>query len=207
MNDPNRHNTMRNLVRQTTVLVLASLLLNSCSFLKEISTLGKCEFRMTTLENTELAGVDVSRIRSYSDLGLADLALITSSIMKGVMPLSFTLIVEAKNPNPAMAALNKLEYQAFIDDVQVATGTLSRRIEIPPNGGIATIPLQLQTDLIEILKKDSRQALVNFGLNLADAGNRPTRVSLKIKPTVLVGAMEINYPGYFTVKYDFSSGE
>jgi hypothetical protein len=90
--------------------------------------------------------------------------------------------------------------------VQIATGSLERRIEIPANGGTAIIPLQLNTDLVEILNKDSRQALVNFGLNLADAGNRPTRVSLKVKPTILIGAVEINYPGYFTVTHDFTSG-
>ena len=59
----------------------------------------------------------------------------------------------------------------------------------------------------DLLGKDSRQALINFGLNLADAGNRPTRVSMKVKPTILVGALEIRYPGYFTVKHDFSSGQ
>jgi LEA14-like dessication related protein len=135
------------------------------------------------------------------------MAVLTTSIMKGELPLTFTLNVEARNPNPAMATLNRLEYLAFIDEVQVASGSLDRRIEIPAGGSTAIIPLQLRTDLIEILSKDSRQALVNFGLNLADAGNRPTRVSLKIKPTILVGVAEINYPGYFTVKYDFSSGE
>ena len=182
-------------------------MLGSCSFLKEISTFGKCEFRMSTLEDPELAGVDISRVRSYNDLGFADMGLITASVMKGQLPLAFTLNIEARNPNPAMAALNKLEYIAFIDDVQVASGALNQRIEIPASGGITTIPLRLNTDLIDILKKDSRQTLVNFGLNLADAGNRPTRVSLKVKPTILVGTMEIIYPGYFTVKYDFTSGE
>jgi len=80
-------------------------------------------------------------------------------------------------------------------------------IAAPSNGGVSTIPMRLTTDLIDILKKDSRQALVNFGLNLADAGNQPTRVSIKIKPTILIGAMEIVYPGYFTVKHDFTSGD
>ena len=206
MNVPDRQKMMRNLLKLSLTLVLLSGLLGSCSFLKEISTLTKCEFRLTTLENPRLAGVDVSRIRSYSDIGLADMALLTASIVKGRLPLTFTLNVEAKNPNPAMAAMNRLEYMAYIDDVQIATGSLERRIEIPANGGTAIIPLQLSTDLIEILNKDSRQALVNFGLNLADAGNRPTRVSLKVKPTILIGAVEINYPGYFTVTHDFTSG-
>jgi LEA14-like dessication related protein len=189
------------------VVLLVAISENSCNFLKEISTLGKCEFRVTTLEDPEIAGVDVSQIRSFTDLNLVDMGIISASMLKGDLPLSFTLNVEARNPNPAMAALNSLEYLAFIDDVEVARGNLDRRIEIPASGGVTTIPLRLSTDLIDILKKDSRQALVNFGLNLADAGNRPTRVSIKVKPTILVGAMEINYPGYFTVKHDFTSGD
>ena len=161
---------------------------------------------MTTLDDPEIAGVDVSQIRSFTDLSFVDMGIISASFLKGDLPLSFTLNVEVRNPNPATAALNGLEYLAFIDDVEVASGQLDRRVEIPANGGVTSIPLRLNTDLIDIMKQDSRQTLVNFGLNLADAGNRPTRVSIKVKPTILVGAMEINYPGYFTVKYDFTSG-
>lgn len=189
------------------MILLAAISENSCSFLKEISTLGKCEFRVTTLEDPEIAGVDVSQVRSFTDLNFAEMGIISASMLKGDLPLSFTLNVEVRNPNPTMAALNGLEYLAFIDDVEVASGQLDRHIEIPANGGITTVPLRLNTDLIDIMKKDSRQALVNFGLNLADAGNRPTRVSIKVKPTILVAAMEIDYPGYFTVKYDFTSGD
>ena len=190
-----------------SLVLLAVLAGHSCNFLKEITTLGKCEFRMTTLEDPEIAGVDVSQISSFTDLNLVDMGIISGSMLKGDLPLSFTLNVEVRNPNPATAALNRLEYLAFIDDVEVASGDLDRRIEIPANGGVSTIPLRLETDLIDILKKDSRQALVNFGLNLADAGKRPTRVSIKVKPTILVGAMEIIYPGYFTVKHEFTSGD
>jgi LEA14-like dessication related protein len=188
-------------------ILLAVISENSCNFLKEMAALGKCEFRMTTLEDPEIAGVDVSQVRSVTDLNFVDMGIISSSILTGELPLSFTLNVEVRNPNPAMAALNRLEYMAFIDEVEVARGHLDKRIEIPASGGISTIPLRLSTDLISILKKDSRQALLNFGLNLADAGKRPTRVSIKVKPTILVGGMEINYPGYFTVKHDFTSGD
>lgn len=187
--------------------LLLFALLPSCSFLKEMTALQKCEFRMTTLENPELAGIDVSEVRSFTDIGILEMGIISSSIMKGQLPLDFILNIEARNPNPVNAALNRIAYIAYIDKVEVASGEMAERVEIPGNGGISTIPLALHTDLIEILNKDSRQALVNFGLNLADAGNRPTRVSLKLKPTILVGGLEINYPGYFTVRYEFSSGD
>lgn len=189
------------------VILFVAMAGNACNFLREISTLGKCEFRMATLEDPKIAGIDVSQVRSFTDLSFVDMGTVSASILTGDLPLSFTLNVEVRNPNPAMAALNGLEYIAFIDEVEIASGQLDSRIEIPASGGVETIPLRLHTDLIDILKKDSRQALVNFGLNLADAGKRPTRVSIKVKPTILVGAMEITYPGYFTVKHDFTSGD
>ena len=133
------------------VVLLVAISENSCNFLKEISTLGKCEFRVTTLVDPEIAGVDVSQIRSFTDLNFVDMGIISASMLKGDLPLSFTLNVEARNPNPAMAALNSLEYLAFIDDVEVARGNLDRRIEIPANGGVTSIPLRLSTDLIDIL--------------------------------------------------------
>ncbi len=207
MNDQYRLIMIRYNIKFIAPLLLIVILMNSCSFLKEVTTLSKCEFRVTTLDKPELAGVDISNVSSFGAIPFTDMALITTSILRSELPLSFTLNVEAKNPNPATAAMNKLEYIAFIDDVEIAAGTLNQRIEIPSNGGIATIPLYLETDIIDLLKKDSRQALVNFGLNLADAGNRPTRVSIKIKPTIIVGVMEIEYPGYFKLKYDFASGE
>lgn len=207
MNDQYYQKMMLRPIKILCFFVLIAILSNSCSFLKEMTTFTKCEFRTTTLDTPELAGIDVSNVQSFGDIGFAEMAVLTSAIMKGELPLDFTLNIEARNPNPVPAAMNKLEYIAFIDDVQVASGAMMDRIEIPANGGITTIPLRLHTDLLELLGKDSRQAIINFGLNLADAGNRPSRVSIKVKPTILVGGMNIVYPGYFNVKYDFTSGE
>lgn len=186
---------------------LLAATVQSCSFLKEVTALGKCEFRLGTLEQPEIAGIPVNDIGDFADLGLRDAGRIGASLLQGTLPLSFTLNVEARNPNPATAALNRLEYIAFIDDVEIARGALDQRVEIPPNGGDAVIPLRLATDLVEILQKESRNALFNFGLNLADASNKPTRVTLKVKPTILVGMIELQYPGYFNVRHEFSSGD
>jgi LEA14-like dessication related protein len=199
--------SIRNYTLYPLCVILLLLGMQSCSFLKEISALAKCEFRMGTLDRPVIAGIDVSRINNFTDLTLVDVGIVGASVMRGELPLSFTLNIEARNPNPATAALNRLEYMAYIDDVEIASGSLNQRVEIAPNGGIANIPLHLSTDLVSILNKDSRAALFNFGLNLADASNRPTRVTLKVKPTIMVGMMEIVYPGYFNVQHDFSSGD
>lgn len=181
--------------------------LYSCSYLKELSALKECEFRMTTVENMLLAGVDISKIVTTRDYSLEQTGKITKSILQGTLPLSFILNIEVKNPNQNNASLNRLEYIALIDTTQVASGSLEEHIVIPAAGGIATIPLNVRTDLLDLLKKAPINTLLNFTLNLADNGKRPVRVSVKIKPWIQVGARNIEYPGYLTITKDFSTGQ
>ena len=48
--------------------------------------------------------------------------------------------------------------------------------------------------------------MLNFALNLINAGDQASQVTLKIKPSVLIGTQEIQYPDYFNITKEFSSG-
>jgi len=185
--------------------ILLSVL--SCTYLKELTTLKDCEFRMGTLENPVLAGVDISGIFNLKDFSIEQTGKITKSILLGTLPLSFILNVEVKNPNQKNASLNRLEYLAFIDTVQIASGAMEEHVVIPSGGGIATIPVKVETDILDLVKKESVNTLLNYALNLADDGNRPVRVNIKIKPWIQIGSVDREYPGYITVKQDFASGK
>lgn len=186
------------------IMVLLSTLV-SCRSIREVRRLTKCEFKLGSLEKPVLAGIKVYEKESFSDLGLKDVALITASVSKGELPLEFILNIDVKNPNKKMAAINKIEWIIYIDEIEVCAGILEERIEVPPNDGTATIPLHIKTNLKEVTTFKSAKSLVNFGLNLADASNKPTRVSLKIKPSIRIGNKQISSPGFIKVKKEFSS--
>jgi LEA14-like dessication related protein len=190
------------------LVVLYSLInLNSCSYLKELSALKECEFRVGTLKNPVLAGVDLNKVVTVKDFSIDQTSKITKSILLGTLPLSFVLNVEVKNPNQINASLNRLEYLAFIDDVQIASGSMEEHVVIPSGGGIANIPLKVETDVFDLLKKEPLNSLLNWGLNIADEGNRLVRVSIKIKPWIQIGNKDHEYPGYLTITQDFSTGK
>jgi LEA14-like dessication related protein len=115
------------------------------------------------------------------------------------------LNIEGRNPNAASAGLNKLDYILLIDDIEMTRGILDQSFVIPPNNGSTVIPLQLTFDLKKVLTGKSLDAVMNFGLNLAGVGNKPTRIKVKLKPTILVGAVQLQYPGYIAIGTDFSS--
>jgi hypothetical protein len=104
-----------------------------------------------------------------------------------------------------MAALNRVEWVAMIDQYDILNGIVSDRIEVAPYGGVATIPLSVSTNLRSILKSFGKAELLDFGMGLTDASNRPSRVALKLKPTIMVGKHPVVYPGWFTVKREFAS--
>ena len=72
--------------------------------------------------------------------------------------------------------------------------------------------IELENDVLTIssekeVNNESKDALLNFGFNLADAGNKPTRVGLKLKPTINVGGIPITYPGYIDLGTEFGAQE
>lgn len=167
--------------------------------------LAKCDFRLKTVENTNLAGVNIQRVQKLSDLNFIDAARISAAMTGKELPLTFTLNVEARNPNATPASMQRIDWILLIDDIEMANGTNTQQVLIPANQGTIIIPLQISSDLKKSLTGKSGNAILNFAFNLGGAGNTPSRISLKAKPTILIGSFPLAYPGYITVTQEFSS--
>jgi hypothetical protein len=195
-------------VKKIAMLLAITLILSSCEVAKQVQQMGmlaKCEFRLTTVENYNLAGVNIQHIQKLNDLNFIDAARISAAMTGKELPLTFTLNVEARNPNATVASMQRVDWILLIDDIEMASGTNNQQIIIPANQGSVLIPLQISTDLKKSLTGKSGNAILNFAFNLAGAGSAPTRITLKAKPTILIGSFPMSYPGYITVKQEFSS--
>jgi len=195
----------------TVVIVLALPLLfftDGCGVSRQVNqvkNLSNCDFQIHSVENLNLAGISIQNVNSVSDLGLADFGRIMAAMILPVFPLSMTLNIVGRNPNTKPAGLNKLDWILFIDDIQMTSGSLDQAFVIPPNQGTAVIPVQITVDLKKVLNGRSADALVNFGLNLKGKGGTPTRFMIKLKPTIMTGKTPLTYPGYITVRTEYSS--
>lgn len=197
-------------MRTSKILLLASIssliFFTSCDVMQQVtqmSNLTKCDFRLESVQQLNLAGINVQNVKSISDLNMIDAAKIASAVGSQQFPLDFTLNIEAKNPNTSAAGMTKIDWILLIDDIEMTRGTLDKQVTIPANNGIAIIPMQMHVDLQEALKGKSADAVINFGMNLAGTGNKPTRFTLQMKPTITIGGFPISYPGYLNVKTEF----
>jgi hypothetical protein len=192
-------------LRNNLFLIFLLCILTYCKSIRELQSFARCEFRVATVENTMLAGVNVQQIRKLTDLNLMQAARITQSYAGGSLPLSLTVNVDVKNPNATPAAMNSMEWIMLIDDKEIVDGVVNDRIDIAANGGISKLPIRISTDLRKILSNMSTEEAVNMGLGLSGSGNKPTRVTLKVKPSILVGQTLIKYPGYIKVNHEFGN--
>lgn len=208
----NNHNTDSKLMRSTKKLLLASItfliFFTSCDVMQQVSqinNLTKCEFRIESVQHLNLAGINVQNVNKISDLNMFDAAKIAAALSSQQFPLDFTLNIEAKNPNTTAAGMTRIDWILFIDDIEMTRGIQDKQVAIPANNGIAVIPMQLHVDLQKALTGKSADAVINFGMNLAGNGNKPTRFTLKMKPTITVGGIPMTYPGYLNIKTEFGA--
>ena len=188
--------------------MIFSFLFLSCSILdqtSEMKTFTKCLFRFVDVQDVVLAGVDVQEVQSFSDLSFTEATNLSMSALSGKLPLGFTVNIEVKNPNPEKASMTDLYWILFIDDIEITEGKVGTKVTVPPNGGTAVMPVDVQVDLFKILTGESADAVMNFGMNLAGTGNEPSRVKLKIKPYVNIGMTRVKYPAFFTIEEEFVS--
>ncbi|MCX6306088.1 MAG: LEA type 2 family protein [Bacteroidetes bacterium] len=171
---------------------------------RQVSNLAKCDFRIASVDHVNLAGVELQYIKSVSDLGFADVARVLAGFASPVFPLSLQLNLDVRNPNAAEAGLNRLEWILFIDDIQMTSGIVDKPFTVPPMT-TAKIPVDVGLDLKQVLNGKSATAMLNFCMNLAGAGNTPTRFKIKLKPTVIIAGTAITFPGFINVNTTYTS--
>jgi LEA14-like dessication related protein len=113
--------------------------------------------------------------------------------------MSLTVNVNATNPNSTNAEIEGLEWALDLENKTLFTGNVANRVSIPANGGKTLIPLSFQFDIMDVLKGESKDNILSFVQGVLDVGNASSKVSFKIKPSVMVGGQKISAPGFITL--------
>lgn len=150
------------------------------------------------MAQTQLAGVEVSDVQSYEELGASDALRLGSALSEGEMPLSFNLHLQATNPasNDVDARLTKMDWTLVLEDKETVSGQFDQEVVLPP-GEPKGISFQVDLDLIRFFD-DNLQDLVN--LASAVAGDAPPQtIKLRVQPTVSTPLGPFQYPSPITV--------
>ncbi len=194
-------------MKKTAALVFLVIVytFSSCITLKRASTFSKCEFRVNKVEKIALNGIDVMEKTKISELSRMDVAGLLTSIATGPLNMEMTLMVDIKNPNKSTAAMNRIDWIMMIDDFEIMTGSTMKKVVLPPNDAIVTVPIDIKSDLKQVISSGGGPALLGFALNLTGISSNTSRITFKAKPFIKIGSKDIAYPGYISIRTDFTA--
>ena len=191
-------------------LLALPLLFSRCGVNKQISqakTLGDCRYSIASADSVYLAGVDVRQFRKLEDINPARYPRLAAGLLTRNVPLDARINLDIINPTNKLAGINQLEYRILLAGQELFTGFLNQRIEVQPGGGKTRVPVRLNANAYQLMTDPkTRDAFGELVQNFSGAaGAKPSKLTIRIKPTLDLGGKQINYPGYITIDQDVTN--
>jgi len=177
----------------------------SCDVAKQLAgtyALTQCKYVFNSIAGLNLAGINLQNVNSISSLNpLAAANLLAAfSSPSGKLPLDFTLNLDVSNSGTKTAILNSANYILEIDGIEMTQGLVNQQIQIE-SGGKSALPIAMAFDLKQVLSGKSMDAIKNLAFNFAGIGDATSNVTVKLKPSFLVGGNVVSLPDYIPVSF------
>ncbi len=176
-----------------------ALALSSCATLQQLAALRDVDFTVDRLSDVRLAGVDLARVRSYSQLSVTEVARLAAAVSQRTLPMDLTVHLSALNPedNSVDARLVRMDWTLLLQDRETLSGTFADETVLR-RGEPTDVPIDVSLDLLDFFQ-GSAQDLFNLALSIADPNAPPTEVALRATPTVDTALGPIRYPRPITI--------
>jgi len=182
--------------------------LGSCSVNKQaqqIKALEKCDYKLINASNITVAGIDVQKLIKGSNIDLSSLPSLALGYLRKDIPLRANLNLEISNPSTTLAAINNFDYIILINKQEIANGTVDQRVSIDA-GQTTRVPVQLNANIYKFLADGNVLSDITDFVKAANGGTeKKGMVTLKIRPSIMVGGGLVKYPGYITIDKEVSS--
>ncbi len=174
----------------------------SCSVYETFVNLSRLQFKLGSVNNFEINGIDLSNKSKLDDFNLQDIFNLSSMFGSGKFPVSFTLNIDAKNPNNGTggykatdATIQSFPWRLMIDNKVTISGNIDKPVSVPGTGEVTTIPIVISLDLVKFFNDLGYESLINLALMLGGKDGASTKLTLYADPVVNTVLGNISYPG------------
>jgi hypothetical protein len=192
-------------------LILICLVIISCTSCginrqaQQLKALENCDYKVSKVNSITLAGTDIKKLISSKTINLSSLPGLALGYLRKDIPLKADLQVEISNPSSAIAAINNFDYIILVNKQELVNGTINQQINVEP-GKSVTVPLQMNANIYQFLSNQAiMQDISDFLGSAATGSEKKGLLTLKIKPSIMVGGSLVKYPGYITIDKEVSS--
>ena len=170
------------------------------------TNLSKLKFKLGSVDNFKAGNVLITQKSKLSDFNAADVLKLTSQVISGNFPVTFTVNVLAKNPNTSNAnpstskiTLESFPWSLYINDKKTISGNISKPIDVPAVESSTLIPIEMSLDMLEFFKGEGLNNLINLALSLGGAKGSATNLKIIAEPVLGTTLGKLKYPEPLTI--------
>lgn len=186
--------------------IIFVMIFTSCSVLQTAMNVSRLKFKIDNVNDFKVLGISIKDKKKLSDFGPFEIIKLTASVAKGELPVTFTLFVEAKNPNDGSGGypatnitLKSFPAKLYIDDKLTVTGNIGEPIVVPGVGENKLIPINIDMDLMKFFKDKGLESIINLALNLGGQKANTSAIKLITKPVIGTPIGDLEYPDEITI--------
>jgi len=192
-------------MKKVIALLGISILLFSCDVPKQLAgtyALTQCKYLFNSISGLSLGGVNLQNVNSISSLNPLTAANLLAAFTTtgGSLPLNFTLNLDVTNPGVQTALLNGANYILEVDGIQMTQGSVNQQLQIG-SGQTTKLPISMGFDLKKVMSGKSLDAIKNLAFNFAGIGGEASNVTVKFKPSLVIGGIPISAPDYIPISF------
>jgi len=193
-------------MKKSILMLSAALLLTGCNIMNQIGgaiQLSQSEYKYNSLNNIQLAGINLGNASSISVSNLASIATVLAggSTMQTI-PFSMILNMDVTNPNSSAAFLDALDYAIQINEMEFVEGKMDIPIRIEP-GETKVIGIPVSVDLKNLMNRYSQERVTNEMSAFLGITPNETSVTVKLWPKLTVGGTLVKVPAAIPVVFNF----
>lgn len=187
-------------------ILLISVFVSACSVLQTFQNIARLKYRISSATDYRLQGISINNKSSLKDFNSVEMLKLTAGFLKGNLPLTFILNIEAKNPNDGTGGGNATDisltgfpYRLFLDDKEILQGDIEKPVFVPGKGESVIIPLKIQFDIAKSFKEKSLDDILLLLLQVGGVKGSTSNIKLMVQPSLGTPVGNIKYPQEITV--------
>lgn len=193
-------------MKKYVLICILAFLGSSCGVSRKIEVLEKCTYNIKSADDIFLAGKDMTELFKNRTFDLSSAPNIAIAMFRKNIPLKANINLSIYNPTSKGAVINQFDYIILVKGQEIAAGTVDKRIDLV-SGATTIVPVQVNSNIYSFLSNGkTMEELVEF-LSGAKSGpaEKKSKVSIKIRPSFMLGKELIKYPTYITIDKEISS--
>jgi len=188
------------------ILLITLLIVTGCSVYQTISNVSRLKYRIYTAQNFQIIGIPLADKKSLKDFSSLELLKLTDSVLKGNLPLTFLLNIEAKNPNDGSGGFQRTDlnitsfpWRLYLNDKETVRGNITQPVFVPGKGESAIIPIQVEFDVYKSFKNKSMDDILLLLMQVGGVKGSTSNLKLIAKPVLGTPFGKLEYPDEITI--------